>query len=210
VSSYRDLLRSLVARAAGAADGRLAKGGPLARLREAIGQLRQRHTKIDDAAIGAAVARTAGVTQSMVQCDAGGIRVDASFADGGSFVATVIPQGVYFAARGAKEVSFRIEPPEAARGRFAADVVAAIAGAIARGLYGPMLGRDATPEPAGFVDREGTDAFRADLRTVPAVRKLASKGPMGLVVDVLEVSKITTEAGAVVVEIKLPDLLGQR
>jgi hypothetical protein len=210
VSSYRDLLRSLVARAAGVAGGGLGKLGAVGRVKEALAQIRTRHTRIEDSAIGAAVARTSGVVQSMVQCDRGAIRIDASFADGESFVASVVPRGVYFAPRGAKEVSFRIEPPEAGRHRHAADVVAAVAGAIARGLYGPLLGKDgAVPEAAGFVDREGDDGFRADLRTVPAVRKLAGKGPLSIVVDVLEVSAITVEPGAVRVEIKLPDVLGR-
>jgi hypothetical protein len=170
VSSYRDLLRSLVARAAGAANGQLARTGPLARVREAFGQLRHRHAKIDDASIGAAGARTVGVTQSMVRCDAAGIRVDASFADGRPFVATVIPQGGTSRAH----QGGRIEPRRL-RGSHAA-TWSPIAGAIARDLYGPVLGRDASPpEPAGFVDREEATA---SARTPRPGRAQAGKGPL--------------------------------
>lgn len=207
MTSYRDLLRSAIARAAGAAR----TSGAFARVREALATLQRRQVRIKEGDLGAAVARATGVQQAMVRCDDGGIRVDASYVDGDTFVASVIPSGVYFAPRGAKEIAFRIEPAEAGRSRHAADVVAALAGAIARGFYGPFLGRKALEkpaEPAGFVDREADDAFRADLRTVPSVRRLAAGGPMALVVDLLDVKSIGTEPGAVRLEVKLPDLGG--
>jgi len=56
------------------------------------------------------------------------------------------------------------------------------------------------------VDREGDDLVRVDLRSVPAVREALGAGPMGLVLEAIELKRIDADDGELALQLKLPGL----
>lgn len=206
MSERLDTLRSLLHRAAKAGRGRLARLGPVAGARHALEELKQRRATIPEAALSRAVAHAPGVKASTVAVIDGAIRADVTFEDGESLAMALMPETVRFAPRGAKEVIFRVEPPERVGDGRVRDVVGALAAAIARALWGPVLGPRRRDEQA-LVEREGA-RLRADLRTVPSVRAALEGSPLAVALEVLTIESFTVEDRALRLKVGLPLPLG--
>jgi hypothetical protein len=197
-----DLLKSFVRTAAKASTDRIARLGPLAGARSAIEELKQRRASVSEGALSSAVAHAPGVRASTVSIRDGQIRVELTLEDGASKVFAVVPEGVRFAPRGAKEVLFSVEPPALVSDARVRDAVGCVAAAIARALWGPVLPPRQGDEQA-LVEREGA-RLRTDLRTVPAVRAALEGSALALALDVLTIESFLVEERTLRVKIGLP------
>ncbi len=199
-----DYLKSLVKRAADRAGARVTKLGPVAAIRRFARDAARRRTVIDDRMLSSAVARLDGVDGASVATRRGVVRIDATFESGDHVALGLVPAGATFAPRGAKELRFRVVPPEAATQRHASDVVGAVAGEVARVLWALFL-RDEDDLGGAIVDRD-RDLFRIDLRTIPAVRNQGQSGPLAMMMDALEPGTLEAVDGALEVQLRLPNL----
>lgn len=198
-----DVLKSLVRGAAKASSERLGKMRSVAGVRDALGDLRARRATIPEAALSRAISHgVANARAVSVAVRDERVVVDLTFEDGDNLVVAVIPEQTRFAPRGAKEVIFSVEPPEAVGDARVREIVGAIAASIARALWGPMLGERREGEHA-LVDREGA-RLRADLRTVPSVRAALEGSALGVALDVLSIESFSLEDRALRVAIALP------
>ncbi len=201
--SRLDVLKSLLRGAAKAGSERVGKLKGVTDLRDALGDLRARRATVSEAALARAITHgVSGVRAVSVQLKDERAVVDLSFERGDPLVVAVIPEQTRFAPRGAKEVIFRVEPPELVGEARVREVVGAFAAAIARALWGPMLGERREGEHA-LVDREGA-RLRADLRTVPSVRAALEGSAIGMALDVLSIESFAIEDRALRVTIALP------
>lgn len=201
-----DVLRSLLHGAADAAKKRVQDLGPIERARHVLEELRQRRARIPESVLSAAVARCPGALAASVRVHDGGLIVDVEHDDDTSLVVRVVPQSARFAPRGAKEVFFAIEPAELAKSGKVRDVVGALAGAVARGLWGPMLPPAKGPEIA-LTEREG-DRLRVDLRSLAAVDSLLNASSIAQLLDVIGIESFLLEDHALQIRIALPSVLG--
>lgn len=197
-----DLLRSFVRSAAKAGKERLSEIGPVANAKRAIEEIRDRRATLGEGALSSAIAGAPGARATTVSLQEGRIVCDLVFDDDRSLVFAVIPEKARFAPRGAKEVIFTVEPPEIVDDVRARDVVGCIAAAIARALWGPILGPKKGDEQA-LVEREGA-RLRTDLRSIPAVRAAVESGPMAMALDVLSIESFTIEDRTLRFRIGLP------
>jgi hypothetical protein len=109
---------------------------------------------------------------------------------------------VRFAPRGAKEISFDVEPPDA----HDVSIVSALAGCIAKATW-PMIAPTGSIDVGGaIVERDKPGRLRVDLRSVPAVRRFASTQTAAMIFDVLELESLRVEPGALALKLKLPQL----
>jgi hypothetical protein len=207
VTSRLDVLRSLIRQARDRAGSRLKDLPPVAAFRKAMEMARAQRVLVKNEVLTAALAHADGVDSASVSARDGSIRIDARFRDGEELTLALVPRGARFAPHGAKEVAFGVVPPEAARHPKVLELASALAGAIARGLWGFLLprGPDDGLDRGALVDRDGDDGLRVDLRGVPSVRKLADKGG-GVFLDIIELGSIRAEAGGLTLDIKLPGL----
>ena len=118
----------------------------------------------------------------------------------------LLPLGIAFAPGGAKDVSFRVQPAEAAAERAVCDVVGAIASELARAVWGPFLFQNRPDADWAFVERDG-DILRVDLRTVPAVRAAMARAPMAMIMEALTVKEIAAEPGRLRMTLALPEMI---
>lgn len=202
MSDRFDILRSWIRTAADRAVER-ATGTRLATTtKQILERLTQQRWRLSDDALTTAAAHADGVDSAMVACRRGRIHVDASLSTGREVQFSLAPISVRFAPRGAKEISFDVEPP----GAFDQSIVGALAACIARATW-PMIVPTNTREVGGaIVERESDVRVRVDLRTVPAVRRFASSGTAAMIFDILELESIRVEPGALALKLKLPQL----
>lgn len=202
-----DVVRSWVRTAAEGAGRGLRRIVPLHGFKELARDLRLRRIAIPTSRIGSALAHAPEMRSVAVVAGEGRLHVDAVFKDGDALQVAFVPFGVRFAPRGAKELVFRVDPPESTGRMRTLLLASALAGEIAAELYRPALGGSEPEDPSGaIVDREGNDRLRIDLRTVPAVRRAGSASPLAIMMELLEVSAIQVEGDAVRMELKLPRL----
>ncbi len=202
MSDRFDILRSWIRTAADRAIDR-ATGTRLATAtKRALERLTQQLWRLSDDALTTAAAHAEGVDSAMVACRRGRIFVDASLTSGQEVQFSLAPLSVRFAPRGAKEISFDVEPP----GAFDHSIVGAIAACIARATWPMILPPDIREMGSAIVERESAGRVRVDLRTVPAVRRFASRGTAAMILDVLELESIRVERGALALKLKLPQL----
>lgn len=197
-----DLLKSWVRSAAEAGKGRLRALDSVTRIRETLDELKERRVTIGEAALSSAVAHAPDVKASTVSARDGRLVVDVTGDDDSSTIFAVVPEQVRFAPRGAKEVLFRVDPPELARDTRVRDAVGCLAAAIARALWGPVLSPRSGDEQA-LVETDN-DHLRVDLRTVPAVRAALEGSPLAMALDVLTIESFTIEARALRIKVGLP------
>lgn len=202
MSDRFDILRSWVRAAADRARDRAAGTRLASVTRKTLERLTQQLWHLTDDTLTAAAAHADGVESAMVVCKRGRIFVDASLKGGREVQFSIAPRGVRFAPRGAKEISFDVEPP----GVFDHSIVGAIAASIARATWPMILPPDTRDVGCAIVERESDDRVRVDLRTVPAVRRFASRGTAAMIFDVLELESIRVEPGALALKLKLPQL----
>jgi hypothetical protein len=197
-----DIVRSWVRAAADRAIGRAKDTRFASVARELVERLTQQRWRLTDEALTAAAAHAEGVDSAMVACHSGRVFVDASMTSGREVQFSLKPRSVRFAPRGAKEISFDVEPPAA----HDTSIVGALAGCIARATW-PMIAPPDADVGAAIVEREGADRLRIDLRSVPAVRRFASTQAAAMVFDVLELESLRVEPGALSLKLKLPQLV---
>jgi hypothetical protein len=198
-----DLIRSLVRGLAEGAGKRL--GIPLTGVsrffREALAEV----SSVSDRQIATALTRVSGVREASAVCRDDRIWIEATFLEGDPVSVSVEPLTARFAPRGAKEVTFRVEPSELAGRADVRDLVGAIAALVAHTLWAPFVGRVLNPVYDAIAERDGGEV-RVDLRSVPAVRAAAQRG-LAQLLDVLELSGLGVSNGALRLHIRLPGLL---
>lgn len=198
-----DLFRSLVRGFAEGAGRKL--GVPFTGLQKWLREALAQASSVSDRQIAKALARVADVKEASAVCRDDRIWIEATFQEGDAVSLSVQPLGARFAPRGAKEVTFRIEPEELAGRAEVRDLVGAIAALVAHTLWAPFLGHLLNPVYDAIAERDGANV-RVDLRSVPAVRAAAQRGLMQLF-DLFELSGFGVSNGALRLHIRLPGLL---
>lgn len=198
-----DLFRSLVRGFAEGAGRRL--GVPFANLQKLLRDAIAQASSVSDRQIAKALTRVGSVREASAVCRDERIWIQATFEHGDTLNVSVEPLAARFAPRGAKEVSFRVEPSELAGRAEVRDLVGAIAALVAHTLWAPFFGRLLNPVYDAIAERDGAEV-RVDLRSVPAVRAAAQRG-LTQVFDILELSGLAVIDGALRLHIKLPALM---
>ena len=176
-------------------------------MRRALTDALARSLTLREARLTAAVGRLPALYAATVCVKPGTIKIDASLNDGSELKACLVPLGIAFAPGGAKDLSFRVQPPEAAAERAVCDAVGAIAAELAQAIWGPLLALNrGDGEAWAFVEREG-DILRADLRTVPAVRAAMARSPIAMVMEALIANALVAEHGQLRVTLSLPGMM---
>jgi hypothetical protein len=206
VSRRFDLLRSLVRAGAEGAGQGLRRLTGADSLRRALEDVRNKRAVLGDDALTAALAHAPGVQAASATVRQDALELDASFRDGSHVQFRLVPLGARFAPRGAKEVLFRVEPQELARDRRVSDLVSAVAGALAHAVWVALLPHPGSDVSGAIVERDGEDSLRVDLRTVPSVRRMSTRGPRGTLFEAIEVKGLHAEPGRLGIEIRLPEL----
>ena len=202
MSSRFDVLRSLVRGATRSASRRVRNLGPVTNARRVLAELKAMRATLTEGALSSAVAQAEGVEGATVRITGGRVLVDVDWTDGEHTAVAIWPERARFAPRGAKEVVFRVDPPEHVRGRRTREIVGGIAAAIARALWGPVLGARGAAEQA-LVETEGA-RLRCDLRTVPAVRAAFDGSGLAPVLDVIALEGFVVEENYLRLQLKLP------
>ena len=202
MTSRFDLLRSWVRTAADASRERIGELGPVANAKRAFDEIRSRRATLSEAALGSAFAQAPGIVGATARISGGRILVDASYDDGETVSIACVPEKARFAPRGAKEVVFVIEPPDAVGERRVRELVGCLAAAIARALWGPMM-PERQPGESALVERDGA-RLRVDLRSVPAVRAMLEGSPLAMALDVIGIEAFTLEERSLRLKLSLP------
>ena len=201
-----DRLRSLVRSAAEGAAGALGQAAAVSRIREAVREVRERRVRIPERQLARAVLRAGTVAEASVRTRDGHIEIVAELESGRTLRFSLTPQQARFAPRGAKEIVFDVEPPEATLDGKVRDVTGLIASQVARALWGPMLSPsdEGEVDAPGLVDREG-GTLRVDLRTCPRVRAAQSGGaPFALAMELLSIEGFEVDAQGLALRLALP------
>jgi len=164
---------------------------------------------IRDAELTAAVARLAQVTAATVSCNQNRVRVDASYADGKHVALSLRPAGAMFAAGGAKELCFEVEPKEAAFDGASQEIVGALAAEIARTLWRPALARAPRSDQGGLATSESGRVV-VDLRSVPEVRWAQRQRFPAAMIEAMSPRSLEIEPGRLLVRLSLERLLPRR
>ena len=202
MSSRFDIVRSLVRSAADRALDRVKGTRVATATAQLLERLTQQRWRLSDEALTAAAAHAEGVDSAMVACHSGRVFVDASLTNGREVQFSLAPQSVSFAPRGAKEIAFDVEPPDA----HDTSIVGALAGCIAKATWPMIMPPDTVDVGGAIVERESPGRLRIDLRSVPAVRRFASTQAAMMIFDVLELESLRVETGALSLKLKLPQL----
>jgi hypothetical protein len=198
-----DIVRSWVRAATDRAIDRLKGTKVVSATRQLLERLTQQRWRLSDETLTAAAAHANGVDSAMVCCRSGRMYIDASMTNGKEVQFTLTPRSVRFAPRGAKEISFDVEPPDA----HDASIVGALAGCIAKATWPMISPPDTVDVGSAIVERDSPGRLRVDLRSVPAVRRFASTSAGKMIFDVLELESIRVEPGALALKLKLPELM---
>jgi hypothetical protein len=197
-----DIVRSWVRAAADRAVDRITGTKVAGVTKQLLERLTQQRWRLSDETLTAAAAHADGVDSAMVSCRSGRMFVDASMTNGQEVQFSLVPRSVRFAPRGAKEISFDVEPPDA----HDSSIVGALAGCIAKATWPMIASGDSLDFGGAIVERETPGHVRVDLRSVPAVRRFASTQTAAMIFDLLELESIRVESGALALKLKLPQL----
>jgi len=167
--SRLDLVASLLRSSARGAAARLRELPAASALSRLLHDAALGRTLLPSSQLTAAVARALDARAATVSAGEDSLRVDVALADGAHLAVRLRLAGVVFAAGGAKELAFEVDPPEIGKTPGCREVVAAIAAELARALWKPALVRAPETGPAGFVALED-GRLVVDLRSVPEVR----------------------------------------
>lgn len=197
-----DVLKSLLRAGADRAQRELDRVGPLALVKRIVKEVRDQRVALPDRLLTSAVAHGRGVRDASVSARRGAIRIDVAY-DDGSVSCALVPLSVHFAPQGAKEIIFRVEPPELSSDHRVRAATGSIATAIAEGVWAFAVGRE-TATGEAIVDREGDSCVRVDLRSVPSMRRL--KGPAAVAVELLAIEGLEVDEGTLYARLRLPAL----
>lgn len=192
--SSLDLLTSLLRSAARGASSRLSRSSIAALFRSALSELSLGRSALSDEQLTRAVTRLPNVCTATVSSVQAKLRVDLGFDDGSQLLMALSPATIAFAPGGAKELCFSVEPTSAAHDSRARDVVAAIAGEIARALWRPALAGAPHADRAAFVSTEN-DQLVVDLRNVPDVRWALQQGLRAAIIEAIKPRALEPNAG---------------
>ena len=198
-----DFLRSLIRGFAEGAGHRL--GVPFRNVQKLLRDTIAQASSVPERQIAKALTRVSSVREASVVCREDSVRIEATFEEGDAVSLSVIPTAARFAPRGAKELSFRVEPAELAGRLEVRDMVGAIAALVAHTLWAPFFGRLLNPSYDAIAERD-RDEVRVDLRSVQAVRTAHQKG-LGQLFDLIELSGLSVIDGAIRLHVKLPPIL---
>ncbi len=204
MSEGSDRLRSLLRGAAREVTRRAASFAPLVEARRVFGELRQGRIPVPTDSLRAQLLRVPELDSLWLDVGPEGVRVDASFTRGTSVRVTFVPVAARFAPRGAKELVFRVEPPEHASGARVADLCAALAAAVARTVWAAILPPDDGSAPDAIVERDANAELRIDLRTLPAIRRL--RGPQQAVLDGMPIVGVGASENGLYLQIPVPGM----
>jgi hypothetical protein len=202
VSDGSDRLRSLLRGAAREVSRRAASFAPLAEARRVFGELRQGRIPVPAEALRAQLLRVPDLDSLWIDVTPEGVRVDASFTRGEPVRVTFVPVAARFAPRGAKELVFRVEPPEHAGGARVADLCAALAAAVARAIWAPILPPDDGSAADAIVERDADAELRIDLRSLTPLRRL--RGPQQAVLDGMPIVGVGASESGLYLQIPVP------
>ena len=202
MSDRFDIVRSLVRAAADRALDRVKGTRVAAATAQILERLTQQRWRLSDETLTAAAAHAEGVDSAMVACHSGRMFVDASMTNGREVQFSLAPRSVRFAPRGAKEIAFDVEPPDA----HDTSIVGALAGCIAKATWPMIVPPDSLDVGGAIVEHESPGRLRVDLRSVPAVRRFSSTQAAAMIFDVLELESLRVETGALAIKLKLPQL----
>lgn len=203
-TKLEDHLRSFVRRAADVATATANAPGPVQRAKKILSDLVNRRIEITSAQLTSALAQFPDVDSASVSARDGGIRCDVVFTTGEHLQAVYVPAGVSFAPRGAKELTFRIEPASQARSHRSTDVASVLGGVVARALW--PVRTDMKNVGGAIVNRYAEDMLTVDLRTTPTAQTLIRQGQAAALIDVLQLGDVYVGEGALVLVFKLPSL----
>lgn len=202
-----DVLKSLARSAARSAKAQLRPDLLQREVAQRLQSLVMPRAELSDAALTIAVGGAGGVESATVQLEMGALAVQLRDDRGRDLSVRLVPAECSFAPRGAKEISFRVEPAEQAAAPMVSDVVAALAAAIADAVWGPVLRLSTRGQVDGnagdfgaFVHRDG-NRLTADLRTVAAVRATASNRVATALLDAVVLDAMQAHPGALKLEV---------
>ena len=164
-----DVLKSLLRSTANSAVTSLVHSPLTGRIQRLIAAASFGRATVSDAQLTRTVARVPHVAAATVTTTADCLRVDAGFEDGSQLSMAIYPAGLSFAPGGAKELAFAVQPREVAHLSQCRDVIAAVAGELARSLWKPALVGAPRSDQLAFVTFDA-DRLVVDLRSVPDVR----------------------------------------
>ena len=197
-----DIMRSWIRLAADQAVGRITRTRVAVVTKQLLERLTQQRWRLSDELLTSAAAHADGVDSAMVACHSGRMFVDASMSNGKEVQFSLAPRSVRFAPRGAKEISFDVEPPDA----HDTSIVGALAGCIAKATWPMITPTDSSDFGGAIVEREAAGRLRVDLRSIPAVRRFALTQTAAMIFDILELESLRVEPGALALKLKLPQL----
>jgi hypothetical protein len=200
-----DVVTSLLRSAARSAASRLTSSSLIETARNALQELTLGRSAIGDAQLTRSVTRLPHVAAATVSCGQSRLRIDLSFADGSVLLMALKPAAIAFAPGGAKEIGFAVEPGAAAHDFRAHDVVSAIAGEIARGLWRPALAGAPASEHRAFVSAEG-ELLVVDLRSVPEVRWALQQGLRTAIIEAIKPRSLLASDGQLVLALSISRL----
>jgi len=202
MSEGGDRLRSLLRGAAREVTRRAASFAPLAEARRVFGELRQGRIPVPAESLRTQLLRVPDLDSLWIDVTPAGVRVDASFTRGEPVRVTFVPVAARFAPRGANELVFRVEPPEHAGSARVADLCAALAAAVARAIWAPILPPDDGSAADAIVERDADAELRVDLRSLTPLRRL--RGPQQAVLDGMPIVGVGATQGALYLQIPVP------
>lgn len=200
-----DTLRSLVRSAAGALQKGLSELEPLQAVREMVQMLKDRRVAVSDAALAATLAQALPVRGVSVRSEHPSIHVALTTTDERERTLVITPHHVRFAQQGAKELTFGVPDPAAASDPLYRSAVAALAGCVARVVFGPLLFQASVDQLLGIVETDGPTSLRVDLRTLPALRS-ARNSPLLALLEVIDVQHVAAQQGELFIQLRLPRL----
>jgi hypothetical protein len=205
MTSKLDVFKSMLRSAALGASNALRNLPVTGAARQAVEDLLSGRGRIPEERLSAAVARLPGVSSASVSCTPPELRIDASYTDGRRLELAFVPTTVRFAPQGAKEIGASVHPAEATTDPRAAELFSAVAGEVARSLWGPVLGARQPDAHSAFVHRDA-DSLHVDLRTVPEVRAAIGQRVPALMVEALRLIALHVDTGSLRLSVGLPSI----
>ncbi len=204
MSDRSDWLRSLVRRAADRVETRVLEQPAVAAMRTLARDLRGRSAGIPERLLARVALRVPGVESSSLRVVDGALLFEAELPAGRWARARIVPETPRFAGRGAKELVFRVEPPEAAAEVTVRELIGGISALVARTVWSAAMKAPAGDAFEGaFVEREGGVVF-VDLRTVPSVRTALSSSVGAAITEAIRIERLECREGALHAVIGLP------
>ena len=207
--SGRDVLKSLVHRAAVGASttsSQVLRSRWATEVKHRLSNLYPFQATLTDEDLARAVGQVADIVAVTVHIQPHGIFMHIEDRDGRAQSLELRLGDAYFAPRGAKELTFVMEPAEFSSRSLATDIVAAIAGEVAWSIWRPLLPRQTRPPLAGAQVHRVDGHLVADLRSIPEVRRACSHPLTANLIDALGLTDVRQDLGRMVLRLALPPI----